>query len=46
MTETRSPRGLETLRFAVVSVEDEWKFTDLRALKTERQPRDGVELRF
>src|SRR5262249_38164468 len=34
-------KGLETLGFAVVSVEDKWKFTHIRAIKTERQPRGG-----
>lgn len=39
-------KGLEALGFAIVSVEDKWKFTHIRALKTERRPREGVELRF
>jgi superfamily II DNA or RNA helicase len=39
-------KALEGLGFAVVSVEDKWKFTHIRALKTERQPRQQVELRF
>jgi hypothetical protein len=39
-------KGLESLGFAVVSVDDKWKFTHIRAMKTERQPRGGVELRF
>jgi hypothetical protein len=39
-------KALETLGFAVVSVEDKWKFTHVRALKTERQPREDAELRF
>jgi hypothetical protein len=39
-------KGLEGLGFAVVSVDDTWKFTHIRAIKTERQPRGGVELRF
>jgi hypothetical protein len=38
--------ALEGLGFAVVSVEDQWKFTHLRALKTERPPRADVELGF
>jgi hypothetical protein len=38
--------GLKGLGFAVVSVEDKWKFTHIRALKTERQPREDLELRF
>jgi superfamily II DNA or RNA helicase len=39
-------KALESLGFAVVTVEDKWKFTHIRALKTERKPRYGVELRF
>jgi superfamily II DNA or RNA helicase len=39
-------KGLEGLGFAVVSVEDKWKFTHIRALKTERSPRGDLELRF
>jgi hypothetical protein len=39
-------KALEGLGFAMVSVEDKWKFTHIRALKTERQARDGIELRF
>lgn len=39
-------KALEGLGFAIVSVEDQWKFTHIRALKNERQPREGVELRF
>jgi len=39
-------KGLEVLGFAVVTIEDKWKFTHIRALKTERPPREGVELRF
>ena len=31
---------------AVVTVEDKWKFTHVRALKTERRPREDVELQF
>jgi superfamily II DNA or RNA helicase len=38
--------GLEPFGFAVVTVEDKWKFTHIRALKTERKPREGAELRF
>jgi hypothetical protein len=38
-------KGLETLGFDV-RVEDKWKFTHIRAMKTERQPRGGVELNF
>ena len=39
-------KALEGLGFAVVSVEDKWKFTHIRALKTERAPSEGIELRF
>jgi len=38
-------KALEGLGFAVVSVEDKWKFTHVRALKTERV-RKEVELHF
>jgi ubiquinone/menaquinone biosynthesis C-methylase UbiE len=39
-------KALESLGFAVVKVEDKWKFTHIRALKTEHKPREGVELQF
>ena len=39
-------KTLEALGFAIVSVEDKWKFTHIRAIKTERPPRDGIEMRF
>jgi ubiquinone/menaquinone biosynthesis C-methylase UbiE len=39
-------KALEGLGFAIVSVEDKWKFTHIRAIKTERQPRDEMEMRF
>jgi len=39
-------KAVEGLGFAIVSVEDKWKFTHIRALKTERHPREDVELRF
>jgi ubiquinone/menaquinone biosynthesis C-methylase UbiE len=39
-------KSLEALGFAVVTVEDRWKFTHIRALKTERRPREGTDLRF
>ena len=39
-------KSLEGLGFALVSVEDKWKFTHIRALKTERRPRADRELRF
>jgi ubiquinone/menaquinone biosynthesis C-methylase UbiE len=38
--------GLAKLGFAIVSVEDKWKFTHIRAIKTEGRPGDGIELRF
>jgi hypothetical protein len=38
-------KGLESLGFAIVSVEDKWKFTHVRALKTERV-RKEVEVHF
>jgi hypothetical protein len=39
-------KSLEQVGFAIVNVEDKWKFTHIRALKTERQPREDLELRF
>jgi hypothetical protein len=39
-------KGLERLGFENISVEDKWKFTHIRAFRSERQPRDGMELRF
>ena len=39
-------RNIEELGFAVIRVEDKWKFTHIHALKMERQPRGNVELRF
>lgn len=38
--------SLKGLGFAVVSVEDQWKFTHIRALKTERRPDQSVDIRF
>jgi hypothetical protein len=38
--------GLEGLGFTILRVEDRWKFTHIRALKTERRPREGTELAF
>ncbi len=38
--------GLQELGFAIVSVEDKWKFTHVRAIKTEATLREGVRLRF
>jgi hypothetical protein len=37
---------LDALGFAVVTVEDKWKFTHIRAMKTERAPRQDIEPRF
>jgi hypothetical protein len=38
--------NLEALGFDVVSVQDMWKFTHIRALKTERRFQEQVELGF
>ena len=38
--------GLKGLGFAVVSVEDKWKFTHVRELKMEQVSRNDVEVRF
>jgi hypothetical protein len=43
---TQFRTDLEALGFDVVSVQDMWKFTHIRAMKTERRPQDRVELRF
>ncbi|MBD2741404.1 DEAD/DEAH box helicase family protein [Coleofasciculus sp. FACHB-1120] len=43
---TQFQTDLEALGFVVVSVQDVWKFTHIRALKTERKPQDGVKLHF
>jgi hypothetical protein len=37
---------LEALGFDVVSVQDMWKFTHIRAMKTERRFQEQVELGF
>ncbi len=37
---------LEALGFVVVSVQDAWKFTHIRALKTELRPQATKELQF
>ncbi|XWK90534.1 MAG: helicase-related protein [Phormidium sp.] len=37
---------LEALGFTIISVQNMWKFTHIRAMKTERQPQAGVELKF
>jgi hypothetical protein len=42
----RFVKSLEGLGFEVVKVEDKWKFTHIRALKTDRRLNEGVELRF
>jgi hypothetical protein len=39
-------KSLEGLGFAIVSVEDKWKFTHIRAMKIERRPCEDTELRF
>ena len=38
--------NLEALGFAVITVQDMWKFTHIRAMKTERQPQEEAELKF
>src|SRR5260370_6598235 len=43
---TRFANGLKALGFDVVSVEDKWKFTHIRAQKTERRPREDSQLQF
>jgi len=37
---------LEALGFDVVRVREIWKFTHIRAIKTEQRPQDGIELRL
>ncbi len=37
---------LEALGFDVVRVREMWKFTHIRAIKTEQRPQDGIELRL
>jgi superfamily II DNA or RNA helicase len=39
-------KSLERLGFAIVSVEDKWRFTHIRAMKTERRPREDLDFRF
>ncbi len=39
-------KSLEGLGFAIVSVEDKWKFTHIRAVKIERLPREDMQLCF
>jgi hypothetical protein len=39
-------KALEALGFAIVSVEDKWKFTHIRAIKTEARVDDAIEMRF
>ena len=39
-------KNLEAFGFEVVAIEDKWKFTHIRTLKTERPPCEDVELRF
>jgi superfamily II DNA or RNA helicase len=38
--------GLKRLGFVVISVEDKWKFTHIRAIKTENGSDKDVEIRF
>ena len=42
----RFAHDLESLGFAVVSVDDAWKFTHIRALKTESPPRKDAAVAF
>jgi SAM-dependent methyltransferase len=42
----RFAESLQRLGFAVVSIEDRWKFTHIRALKTELRPQGEIDLRF
>jgi hypothetical protein len=42
----RFAKALEGLGFEGITVEDKWKFTPLQARKTERRPRNDVDLRF
>jgi hypothetical protein len=39
-------RTLKQLGFGGIDVEDKWKFTHVQARKTERRPREDVELEF
>jgi hypothetical protein len=39
-------RGLKQMGFDQFAVEDLWKFTHIRALKSSRVPDQSVELRF
>src|SRR5262249_27314426 len=39
-------KALERLGFSIVRIEDMWKFTHIRALKSDRRPREGNEIRF
>ncbi len=41
-----STLDLEGLGFDVIRVEDLWKFTHIRAIKTEQRVRKQVELHF
>ena len=38
--------GLKALGFAIVEVEDVWKFTHIQALRTDRLPDAQVKLSF
>ena len=42
----RFVEGLKLLGFDIVSVEDQWKFTHIHGMKTERQPHMDIALRF
>jgi hypothetical protein len=39
-------KALKDLGFGGIEVEDKWKFTHIQARKTDRKPRQDVELRF
>jgi hypothetical protein len=39
-------RGLKELGFGGIDVADKWKFTYIRAIKTENRPRETFDLRF
>jgi hypothetical protein len=42
----RFAEGLKGLGYDIVSIEDRWKFTYIRALKTELQPRECIKMGF
>ncbi len=37
---------LAALGFSVLPIDDAWKFTHIQAVKTEREPKPDVRLRF